>query len=117
MSYVVAAIVDDRVAPGFRLAGVRTIEAGEVDPKEAVRELASDPEVGVIILTEDVAEEAKEVIEEIQEEKLSRGEATPIFVTVPGPEGPKEEVEIEEIVKRAVGVEIDVEKIEGQGRP
>ncbi len=117
MAYTVAAIVDSQIAPGFRLVGVRTIEADEVNPKDAVRELASDPEVGVIILTEDVAEEAKEVIEEIQEEKLSRGEPTPIFVTIPGPEGPKEEVEIEEIVKKAVGVEIDVEKIEGRGRP
>ncbi|WP_456481519.1 V-type ATP synthase subunit F [Methanopyrus sp.] len=110
--YVVAAVVNGSVAPGFRLAGVRTVNADREDPKEAVRRLASDPEVGVIILTEDVAEEVKEEVEEIRQERISRGEATPIFVTVPGPEGPTEEFEIEEIVKKAVGVEIDLERIE-----
>ncbi|WP_457614166.1 V-type ATP synthase subunit F [Methanopyrus sp.] len=110
--YVVAALVNGSVASGFRLAGVRTIDADREDPEEALEMLASDPEVGVIILTEDVAEKVKEKVEEIQREKFSQGRATPIFVTVPGPEGPTEEFEIEEIVKKAVGVEIDLERIE-----
>ncbi|NPB02491.1 MAG: hypothetical protein GXO28_06245 [Methanopyri archaeon] len=110
--YKIAAIVDGRVAAGFRLAGVRAFEADRVDPEEKLKELASDPEIGVIVLDEEVMEKVKDVVEEIQREKLAEGKATPIFVSVPGPEGPKEELEIDEIVRRAIGVKIDLEKVE-----
>ncbi|MEK6978345.1 MAG: V-type ATP synthase subunit F [Candidatus Hydrothermarchaeota archaeon] len=101
----ISVLGDATTVTGFRLAGIR--DAYEVSaPKEAVgllRELVGDKEMGLVIVTERIADEIRAEMEGITE-----GRITPLIVEIPDREGPmaKKVDPIKELIKRAVGVEI-----------
>ncbi|KXB03423.1 hypothetical protein AKJ47_02285 [candidate division MSBL1 archaeon SCGC-AAA261G05] len=103
----IASITDPTTAIGLRLAGVR--EAHEVEDwreaEEIFEEMLGEREVGIIILTERLAQKMGEKVLELKEE---RG-ITPIIVEIPDKEGalPERAEAVREIVKRAVGVEVE----------
>jgi len=76
-------IGDSSTVMGFQLAGV----SGEPveDPshaEDALRAAAEDPNIGILMVTERIAEENRSVIQDIHAR-----ETGPVVVEIPGPEG------------------------------
>ncbi len=92
---------------GFRLAGIKdTYEVEE--PQSAVKVIKElfqnkDKEIGLIIITERIADDIRAELKEISE-----GKVIPLIVEIPDKKGPIEKKvdPIKELVKRAVGLEI-----------
>lgn len=103
----IASITDPTTANGLRLAGVKEVHEVEEqrESEEIFEEMLERREIGIIILTERLAQKMSEKILEIEKEGK---DTTPIIVEIPDKEGPlPERAEIiNKIVKRAVGVEV-----------
>ena len=104
--YKIATVTDDITALGMRLAGigeVTTIKEGE-SASGAISDYANDASIAVIIITEDIAEENRILINKITLRPW------PVIVGIPGPGGKldKESSSIKELVKRALGIEMDI---------
>lgn len=101
----ISVLGDTTTVTGFRLAGIR--DAYEISsPKEAaslLRELVGDKEMGLVIVTERIADEIR-----AEMDRITEGRITPLIVEIPDREGPmvKKVDPIKELVKRAVGVEV-----------
>lgn len=101
----ISVIGDSTTVLGFKLAGVKeTVETQ--DPSKALedlRRLFKDKEIGLIIITEKLADKLREEID-----KLTEGVVTPLIVEIPDKSGTIERKvdPIKELVRRAVGVEI-----------
>jgi V/A-type H+-transporting ATPase subunit F len=104
----VSVIGDFDTVTGFKLAGVKdTKEVG--DPKDAIPILKKEikkEDIGVIIITERIAEEIRDEMKAFTEDLVM-----PIIVEIPDKKGPMEAKidPIKEMVRRAVGVEIKTE--------
>jgi V/A-type H+/Na+-transporting ATPase subunit F len=96
-------IGDADTAAGFRLAGIAAQTA--TTPGEtgiAVEKVAAQPDYGVIIITERLADTIREQIEAIRQER-----ERPLIVEIPGPEGPLAgRKSLREFVQEAVGMRI-----------
>jgi V/A-type H+-transporting ATPase subunit F len=100
----IGVVGDFATITGFRLAGVK--EAYEVEePKAAVETLKKlmKDDVGLIIITERLADEIRD-----ETAALIEGKTFPLIVEIPDKRGPVEgKVDpIMALIKRAVGVEI-----------
>ena len=97
----IAIIGSDIAARGFRLGGVEKVYGDEKlgDTLKALED------VGIVFITEEIAEKNRETIDEF--EKTKRG-ITPILIEIPDYLGPMEQREdsISKLIKRAIGVEI-----------
>lgn len=85
---------------GFRLAGVRGVEA--VDAKEAlliVNKLMNDPEVGLIILSEELAFEIRNEINEIRSKK-----SMPLIYVSPSPSKSKKSMDYRALLRQVLGI-------------
>ncbi|WP_309492850.1 V-type ATP synthase subunit F [Candidatus Hecatella orcuttiae] len=100
----IAVVADPDVASYFRVTGVKKAYGVKTakEAAEALRKLAGEKEVAVIIVTEKIAEEIKPVIEEVGKRVY------PTVITIPGKEGPipGKVPSVMDLVKRTVGVEI-----------
>jgi V/A-type H+-transporting ATPase subunit F len=105
--YKVAVIGDFDTVMGFKLAGVgETYEVeNSQDAGKVLRQLSKRDDIGVIIMTERVAEGVTEVLEEVLKTRKAR---IPVIVEVPDKRGPMKRlaVSIREMVKRAIGIEV-----------
>lgn len=104
----ISAVGDFTTITGFRLAGIKDcyeVERSE-EARDIIRRLVKEEDMGMIIITEDIAEALREEID-----ALTEGVVTPLIVEVPNSKGPLEgKVDpIRRLVKRAVGVEIKYE--------
>jgi len=88
---------------GFGLVGVHgqaVTTAEEVN--QALDEALQDPEVGVVLVTEDVAE----LIRPRMDHLMARS-TVPLVVEIPGPEGPRPgRPSLSEVIRRAIGVKL-----------
>ncbi len=104
----ITSITDPVTADGLRLAGVeRAFETEEGEEAEKIYlELLEDGEVGIIILTEDLA---KKMSEDVLESKRDKKGVIPMVIEIPGKEGPVPERRefIDKLVKRAVGIKLE----------
>ncbi|MBS3815693.1 MAG: V-type ATP synthase subunit F [Hadesarchaea archaeon] len=103
----IASITDPDTSIGLKLAGVEETHQ-TTDPDEAeelLEELLVKEDIGVIILSERLAQEMSQYLLEIEENQES---VTPIIVEIPDKEGPIPEraEKIQKIVRRAVGIEL-----------
>ena len=99
----ICAVTDEQTATGLRLAGLTEVRvATEKLAKKDLQELAADPEVAVIIVTEKIAEANHDVINRITQD------AFPIIVEIPDRDGPITRLNdpIRELVLQAVGVDL-----------
>ncbi|WP_048055509.1 V-type ATP synthase subunit F [Methanotorris igneus] len=94
-------VVGDRdTAIGFRLAGL--VDVYEVNNKEeaakAIKELAEREDIGLIITTERIGEEIRDVINSVEK----------VVVEIPDKNGPivREHDPIRTLVRKAVGVDM-----------
>lgn len=101
----IGVVGDSATATGFRLAGVKdayeVAKAGEA--VNVLKKLVSDANMGLIIISEGIADEIREDIK-----KLTGGKATPLIVEIPSKKGPIEKKvdPIKEMIRKAVGIEI-----------
>ncbi len=88
---------------GFALAGVRgqiVTTAGELN--RALDAALADEEVGIVLVTEDVADLARRRVD-----MLMVRSAVPLVVKIPGPEGPRpDRPPLSEVIRRTIGVRI-----------
>jgi V/A-type H+/Na+-transporting ATPase subunit F len=101
----ISVIGDFDTITGFRLAGIKDTYEVE-DPGKAVeviKDLFKNMEMGVIIITEKIADNIRAELKDISE-----GKVTPLVVEIPDKHGSIEKKvdPIKELVKRAVGLEI-----------
>lgn len=100
----IGVVGDSTTVTGFRLAGVK--DAYEVEAGRAagvLKELFKDENIGLIIISERIAEQIRRDID-----RLTEGKVTPLIVEIPDKKGAIEKKidPIKELIKRAVGVEI-----------
>ncbi len=96
-------IADEDTALGFRLAGIesRVVKTPE-QAQKAINEALVEPDCGIVIINEKVADWIRSQIDKIRME-VSR----PLIVEIPGPEGPKEgRKSLREFVQEAVGISV-----------
>jgi V/A-type H+-transporting ATPase subunit F len=96
----VLAIGDKAFVTGFVLAGV----VGEfaTSPSDALRkvqEALKDPEVGLVMVSDDLAAPVRKEITSIKAKR-----PTPLIYEVPGPRSKKEKVEYRDILRQILGV-------------
>jgi len=99
-------IADEHSATAFRLAGVqRVYESGSGTD---LHSLLAEETVGMVIVTERVADENRKIIDDHKASKR----ITPIVVEVPDVNGPIErEVDpIRELIRRAIGADVTAKK-------
>jgi len=96
-------IADEDTALGFRFAGVegRVVET-PAEALEALRECARLADVGLVILTDQIATDIRQAVDDIR-----FSESLPLIVEIPGPEGPSESRRtFVEVIREAVGISI-----------
>jgi len=101
-----AAVIGNRnMTLGFSLAGVKKMRVVETpqETEEALKHFLVDPEVGVIILLDSLAESIRPYMDKIQVKK----EVFPIVVEVPGKEGARATDPINRLIRRAVGIDVE----------
>lgn len=88
---------------GFALAGVRgRIVTTAEELNRALDDALADEELGIILVTEDVADLARQRVEEAMIRST-----TPLVVEIPGPEGPSpDRASLREVIRRTIGVRI-----------
>lgn len=103
----IAVIGDSDTVSGFRLGGVTVSHAVKAqEPIDAIlRELIADEMIGVVAITERVAEANRSAIDEANKGKKA---ITPIIVEIPDKSGPivREVDPLKALIKSAIGVEI-----------
>ncbi len=101
----IGVIGDSTTVLGFKLAGVKdAIETQDAAKAvESLRGLFKDKEMGLIIISEKLADDLRDEID-----RLTEGVVTPLVVEIPDKGGTIEKKvdPIRELVRRAVGVEI-----------
>ena len=102
-----AVIGDSDTVSGFRLGGVTRYYVVKVEePIDAIlKELIADETIGVIAITERLADANRLAIDEANRDKKA---VTPILVEIPDKRGPivREVDPLKALIKSAIGVEI-----------
>jgi V/A-type H+-transporting ATPase subunit F len=100
----VSLIADFDIAVGFKLAGLKEVYA-VTDGKQAeeiINKLTKNAEIGIIVITESLANQIRQHIKEELYERLS-----PIIVEIPDKKGVPTAMEfIKDVVKRTIGIEL-----------
>ncbi|MCL2564696.1 MAG: V-type ATP synthase subunit F [Defluviitaleaceae bacterium] len=88
---------------GMRLAGVEGIQAEGISGfLEAWKEVLENKEIGILIITEKLSNEHKELIKAV---KIREG--LPLIISIPGCHGTKKDKDfISKYIKEAIGVKI-----------
>ncbi len=103
---IIATVTDDITALGMKLAGigeVASVKEGESGAEE-ISKFAGDPSVAVLIVTETIGEQNRNLLNRITTRPW------PVVVEIPGPEGKitRESSSLKELVRRALGIEMDI---------
>lgn len=95
---------------GFSLAGVDEsyVPKNDYEAKKTMERLAGSSDVGVVILSERIAEDIREELEKISQDK----DLYPVIIEISDKEGPLEEKEdpLKSKIRRAVGIDITSEE-------
>jgi V/A-type H+-transporting ATPase subunit F len=105
MTDKIAIIGDTDTVVGFRLAGIlnSNVPSDASETRQALLAFSQNPNISIIIITEPLAEENRETIEELSERPY------PVIVEIPDKTGRLEgkESPVRRLVKRAIGVELE----------
>lgn len=105
MTDKIAIIGDTDTVVGFRLAGILNsdIPSNASETRQAMLNFSQDQNISIIIITEPLAEDVRETIEELSERPY------PVIVEIPDKTGRLEgkESPVRRLVKRAIGVELE----------
>jgi len=101
----VAVIGDEDTVVGFRLAGILKGEVAtdSASARRALVELSREPDISLIIITERLAEQIRDIIEELSTRPY------PVIVEIPDKKGKLEGMvsPLRKLVKQAIGVELE----------
>ncbi|MFH1306392.1 MAG: V-type ATP synthase subunit F [Candidatus Micrarchaeota archaeon] len=100
----IAAIGDDSLLSGFKLAGVRNLHyaTNPKEEEETLVKLMKQKDVGIIIISEQLLEEI-----DLRLKRKVEDAAKPVVIAVPGRSGPMEQTEsLAKLIKRALGFDI-----------
>ncbi|MHA1687050.1 MAG: V-type ATP synthase subunit F [Candidatus Heimdallarchaeaceae archaeon] len=100
----IVSVGDEETSIGFKLAGIS--KTYTVEPEKAgsiLHKLSNDPEIAIIIVTEEIAKKNKDLINKI------RINPFPVFVEVPGKLGHFEATEdrVRLLIKMALGIDVE----------
>jgi len=101
----IVSIGDEETSLGFKLAGISAVHTEEPEKASSLlRSLAEDPEIAILIITEEVAKANQDVIKRITLNPY------PVIVEVPGKKAHYEGAEdkIRALIKMALGVDIEM---------
>ncbi len=103
----IAIIGDKDTTLGFAMAGIKHtfhVEPGAKDAKDAMESCLSNPDIGIVIITERVADSIREDIDKLKLDKT----LYPIIIEIPDKQGeiPGRKDPISVLIKRAIGVEV-----------
>jgi V/A-type H+-transporting ATPase subunit F len=105
MTNKIAIIGDTDTVIGFRLAGILNsdVPSNPASTRQALLNFSKDSNISIIIITEQLAEEIRETVEELAEQPY------PVIVEIPDKSGRLEgkESPVRRLVKRAIGVELE----------
>ena len=101
----IAAMGDRDTVAGFRLAGVSNAHSVSDGPhaRKKIKEIFNTPGIAVVFITSDIYPHIRE---EVSERRL-KGEVYPIVVEIPPMRGEMKEDPIRDIVRRAVGIDME----------
>ena len=102
----IAVIGDRDTVTGFRLVGVSKCATPKspMETRDLLYDFFRDPSMGLIIITEPLAEEVEDTIVELSQSPV------PVILLIPdrlGTTGTYETV-LKELIRRAVGIEINI---------
>jgi V/A-type H+-transporting ATPase subunit F len=100
-------VADEDTVRGFRLAGVEgEAVATAAEAEQAIRRAAQRPDLGILIVTDTVAADIRELVDDI---RMNRDR--PLIVEIPGPQGPMPgRKTLRQLVQEAVGIRIGQEE-------
>jgi V/A-type H+-transporting ATPase subunit F len=102
----IAVIGDRDTVTGFRLVGVSECATPKTpeETRELLHEFFRDPSMGLIIITEPLAEEVEDTIVELSQSPV------PVILLIPDRNGTlgTYETVLKELIRRAVGIEIKI---------
>ena len=100
-------VADEDTVRGFRLAGVEgEAVASPAEAADAIRRAARRRDLGILILTDAVAADARREVDEI---RLTQ--EVPLIVEIPGQEGPMPgRKTLRQFVQEAIGIRIGQEE-------
>jgi len=104
MTHSLRVVCRRAVRDGFALAGVSALTADGDEAAAVVRGLVEQPETGVILIEQELYRALPEELREILERR-----ALPIVIPFPGPargDRPSTEVELVEMLRRAIGYRV-----------
>jgi len=101
----IAAIGDRETVAGFRLAGVSEAHVATHDfqAQKELKRIFNMPGIAVVFITADIYPHVKDMVSE----RRNTGEVYPIVVEIPPMRGEMKEDPIREIVRRAVGIDME----------
>jgi V/A-type H+-transporting ATPase subunit F len=104
---IMICIADEDTVRGFRLAGVPgEVVSTATEATTAVEAAATQPDCGVIILTEKIAGTIRPLVDQIRFER-----ERPLIVEIAGPEGEAPgRKSLRQLVQEAVGIHLEPEK-------
>lgn len=96
-------IADEVTVQGFQLAGVEgRTPSFPGEASALLAEAAARPDIGIVVLTEEVAEAARDRVDAIRQETVR-----PLLVVIPGPSGPiPGHRSLRQVVQAAVGIRV-----------
>jgi vacuolar-type H+-ATPase subunit F/Vma7 len=101
----IAALGDRETIAGFRLAGVSEARIADDRAKveEEMKRIFETPDIAVVFITSDLYAYVRDMVSE----RRNMGELYPIIVEIPPMSGEMKEDPIREIVRRAVGIDME----------
>jgi V/A-type H+-transporting ATPase subunit F len=108
--YKIACIGDLDVVTGFGLAGVSRfhVHVHRDETLAKLKEFFEDPDIGLILLTNPIAQELRWEIRELRRKK-----PVPLILAIPDKTGWRPEIdELRELIKRTVGAEVVIRREE-----
>ena len=100
----IVSIGDEETSLGFKLAGISEVYTEEPEKASSLlRSKADDPELAVLIITEEVAKANQDLIRRIKLDPY------PVIVEVPGKKAQYESAEdkVRALIKMALGIDIE----------
>ncbi len=94
-------IIGDRyTVNAFGLIGIEGFVAESAEKaRELLSSLARSPDVGVVLVTKDIADDVSDTIE-----RISRTQRWPVIATIPSRWSSIEPIDVGELLKKALGV-------------
>ena len=109
----IAAIGDEDLVSGLRLAGIsryymiKNSHNAAEDVRKTLGELIDEPSIGVIVILEDYAQYAEDLLAQIRE----RRGTTPVIIEVPSKSGPKYKDVVgyyKAFIKQSIGFDVEI---------